>query len=82
MSKDRRRRRIIAVVAVLIFLALIIGVTVVSTRMTRSSSGRVVKIDGAATPTPSASPTSLPANTTGGRFVPRAIAWAARRDIK
>jgi len=66
-SMDNKRKRfVIAAIAVAVLLALIMGVTVVSTRMTRSSEGRVVKIeDAAAPPSPSkaAAPTFQLSNT-------------------
>ena len=68
LMEKKHKRIVIAAVAVLIVLALIVGVVVVSTSMTRSSEGRVVKVDGAATlrtsPAPSsASPVASPSTT-------------------
>ncbi len=60
MENNKQKRVVIAVIVVASFVVLIVTIAVISTRMTRSSDGRVAKIDDAAAPAPSVSPVAGP----------------------
>src|SRR5688500_2745369 len=64
---NKRKPSIIAAVAVAIFLALIVGVVVITTRMTRSPDGRIVKVEDpaarSALPAASGEPATRPSST-------------------
>ena len=60
---SKQRRNIIAVVAIALFLALIVGMTVIATRMTRSADGRIVRVADPAAPAPaSVTPSTRPSD--------------------
>jgi len=60
MEPSKQRRNVLAAILVALFITLIVGVAVMSSRMTRSSQGRAVRVDDPTAPTsPSAAASSL-----------------------